>query len=96
MAKKILITVIVLSTFQDRFDHKTQYPVGTELQVEKERADDLVNRGLAKVKEVTPPKEPKELKKPKTTGKAKVTEPIEKAGSENPEKKQEDEPGTEE
>lgn len=96
MAKKILITVIVLSAFQDKFDHKTQYPVGAELQVEKERADDLVNRGLAKVKEVTPPKEPKELKDSKTTGKAKVTEPTENAGSENPEKKQEDEPGTEE
>lgn len=35
MAKKILITVIVLEAFQDKFDHKTQYPAGTELQVDK-------------------------------------------------------------
>lgn len=57
MAKKLLITVIVLEAFQDKFDHKTQYPVGAELQVEKERAEDLVSRGLAKIKEM--PKEPK-------------------------------------
>lgn len=63
MAKKLLITVIVLSAFQDKFDHKTQYPAGKELQVEQERADDLVSRGLAKVKEVAPPKEPAKEKK---------------------------------
>lgn len=51
MAKKLLITVI-LEAFQDKFDHKTQYPVGAELQVEKERAEDLVSRGLAKIKEM--------------------------------------------
>lgn len=43
MAKKLLITVIVMEAFQDKFDHKTQYPVG---------AEDLVSRGLAKIKEV--------------------------------------------
>lgn len=52
MAKKLLITVIVLEAFQDKFDHKTQYPVGAELQVEKERAEDLVSRGLAKIQEM--------------------------------------------
>lgn len=51
MAKKLLVTVVVLMAFQDKFDHKTQYAPGTELQVEKERADDLVSRGLAEVKE---------------------------------------------
>lgn len=62
MAKKILITVIVLSAFQDKFDHKTQYPVGTELQVDEERAKDLVNRKLARVKETGKvPEEPKRL-----------------------------------
>ena len=52
MANKLLISVIVMEAFQDKFDHKTQYPVGAELQVEKERAEDLVSRGLAKIKEV--------------------------------------------
>lgn len=51
MAKKLLVTVVVLMAFQDKFDHKTQYAPGTELQVDKERADDLVSRGLAEVKE---------------------------------------------
>lgn len=51
MAKKLLVTVVVLMAFQNKFDHKTQYAPGTELQVEKERADDLVSRGLAEVKE---------------------------------------------
>ena len=41
MAKKEKVTVIVLEEFQDKFDHKTLYPVGTELEVDKERADDL-------------------------------------------------------
>ena len=29
MAKKEKVTVIVLEEFQDKFDHKTLYPVGT-------------------------------------------------------------------
>ena len=52
MAKKEKVTVIVLEEFQDKFDHKTLYPVGTELEVDKERADDLVGRKLANIKEV--------------------------------------------
>lgn len=109
MAKKLLITVIVLEAFQDKIDHKTQYPVGTELQVEEERAEDLVSRGLAKIKEV--PKEPKQPKntKPADKPKSEKTEPAENAGKkeatgneappagDNPEKKAEDEQqGTEE
>lgn len=52
MAKKDKVTIVVLKHFQDKFDHKTQYSVGKELQVDKERADDLVSRGLAEVKEL--------------------------------------------
>ena len=44
MAKKDKVTVIVLESFQDKYDHKTQYPVGAELQVDQERADDLVSQ----------------------------------------------------
>lgn len=65
MAKKDKITVIVLDAFQDKYDHKTQYPVGKELTVDTDRANDLVSRGLAKVKEQEAPKEPKVPKVPK-------------------------------
>lgn len=93
MAKKILITVIVLSAFQDKFDHKTQYPVGTELQVDEERAKDLVNRKLARVKETgKAPKEPKRLQpaNPETAPESPASS-IAPAGSDKPEKKEEDE-----
>lgn len=101
MAKKLLITVIVLEAFQDKFDHKTQYPVGAELQVDKERAEDLVNRGLAKIKEEVAPKEPKapkEAKAPKTQKMAEVQNTAEDKGKEeqpasdadNPETNQDD------
>lgn len=109
MAKKILITVIVLAVFQDKFDHKTQYAPGTELQVDEERAGDLVSRGLAKVKEVEPPKEKKENKEAKEKKAAKEAEPVGKAeakeaaesaappAGDNPETKTEDDgKGTEE
>ena len=66
MAKKEKVTVIVLEEFQDKFDHKTMYPTGTELEVDKERADDLVSRELAKIKKVETPKEPKETKEAET------------------------------
>ncbi len=64
MAEIILITIIVLVAFQDKNDHKTQYPPGTELQVEPERADDLIARGLAKLKEEPKTKAPAKPKKP--------------------------------
>lgn len=108
MAKKILITVVVLEAFQDKFDHKTQYPVGAELQVDKARADDLVSRGLAKIKEEVAPqdtKAPKEAKAPKTQQAAKVQEAAEveekteeaTVATDNAETEQEDESkGTEE
>ena len=78
MAKKEKVTVIVLEEFQDKFDHKTMYPTGTELEVDKERADDLVSRELAKIKKVETPKEPKETETAKTE-------------AEKPEAEQEDE-----
>lgn len=102
MTKKLLITVIVLMAFQDKIDHKTQYVPGDELQVDQERADDLVSRGLAEIKEEQP-KKPVEEKNPKTeTVAAETPAPGEEKKEEakapvtdNPEKKQEDEPGTE-
>ena len=60
MAKKEKVMVIVLEEFQDKFDHKTMYPTGTELEVDKERADDLVSRELAKIKKVETPKRSEE------------------------------------
>lgn len=102
MAKKLLITVVVLEAFQDKFDHKTQYPVGAELQVDKARADDLVSRGLAKIKEEVAPQETKaakEAKAPKTQQAAEVEEKKEEAAvaTDNAETEQEDESkGTEE
>lgn len=78
MAKKEKVTVIVLEEFQDKFDHKTMYPAGTELEVDKERADDLVSRELAKIKKVETPKEPRETKEAETeTAKTEAEKPEE-------------------
>lgn len=78
MAKKEKVTVIVLEEFQDKFDHKTLYPAGTELEVDKERADDLVSRELAKIKKVETPKEPRETKEAETeTAKTEAEKPEE-------------------
>lgn len=77
MAELILITVVVLLAFQDKFDHKTQYAPGDELQVEKERADNLIARGLAKLKKA--PK-PKGQPGAKNTGGKSVQPPKEKSG----------------
>lgn len=110
MAKILLVTVVVLMAFQDKFDHKTQYAPGTELQVEKERADDLVSRGLAKMKEEALSKAPADKKPKQSKGVPPAANPgpAENAGQEvaaenaappagdNSEEKQEDEPGTEE
>ena len=82
MAKKEKVTLIVLEEFQDKFDHKTMYPTGTELEVDKERADDLVSRKLAKVKEMETPKLPKETKEAETE--------TAKTEAEKPEAEQED------
>lgn len=84
MAKKLLITVIVLSAFQDKFDHKTQYPAGTELQVDEERAEDLVSRGLAKVKEKKAAEEADKAEKPE------VKDAVAPPAGDNPETSTED------
>ena len=100
MTKKLLITVIVLMAFQDKFDHKTQYPEGAELKVDKERADDLITRGLAKIKQEEPPKNQADEKnsaaEPPVAGENKEQEEKPAPEVTDPEKKQEDEPGTEE
>lgn len=82
MAKKDKVTVIVLESFQDKYDHKTQYPVGTELQVDQERADDLVSRKLTGIKKPEPAKKP-ETKAPEAPKADK-----EKKAVEVPEKKE--------
>jgi hypothetical protein len=50
--KKETKKLVVLKLFQDKNDHKTLYKVGTEVEFEIERAEDLVKRGLAKEVEV--------------------------------------------
>ena len=91
MAKKILVTGVVLSAFRDKFDHKTRYPAGMELQVDERRAKNLVSRGLARLTE----NNSKEPEQPQPTNPETVPESpaplITPAGSGNPEKKEEDE-----
>ena len=91
MAKKLFITVIALMAFQDKIDHKTQYAPGDELQVEKERAEDLVSRGLAKIKEEDPPKAPvdKKPKEEKKGEKPKEEKPFSETPAPGEEKKEE-------
>lgn len=91
MAKKEKVTVIVLEEFQDKFDHKTMYPAGTELEVDKERADDLVSRKLAKVKEMETPKDPKEPEKSKEV----KTETVKTEAEKAEEGEKDDDKGTE-
>lgn len=92
MAKKDKVTVIVFESFQDKYDHKTQYPVGAELQVDQKRADDLVSRGLAEIKKPEPVKklETKAPEVPKADKEKKVAEVPEKKETE-----QKDDQGTE-
>ena len=90
MAKKEKVTVIVLEEFQDKFDHKTLYPVGTELEVDKERADDLVGRKLARIKELKESENSKEVMT--ETAKAETA----KTEAEKPEEREkDDDKGTE-
>lgn len=100
MAKKEKVTVIVLDSFRDKYDHKTQYPVGAELNVTKDRAEDLLNRGLARIKETTPPKgskQPKDISTAENAGKETADKNEAFFTGDNPETKSEDEQqGTEE
>jgi len=42
--------IVVLKRFRDKFNHKTWYEVGDEVSFDRERVNDIVERGLAKVK----------------------------------------------
>ena len=96
MAKKEKVTVIVLEEFQDKFDHQTLYPVGTELEVDKERADDLVGRKLANIKEVKAPKELKESENSKEVMTETAKAETAKTEAEKPEEREkDDDKGTE-
>ena len=53
MSKNVeTISIVVTTRFRDKIDHKTWYEVGVELQFDKERADDVITRGLAELKVV--------------------------------------------
>lgn len=52
--------IIVKEEFTDKFDHKTIYPVGKELDFDEDRCQDLIKRGLAKL-----PNKPKKNSKKK-------------------------------
>ena len=45
------VKIVVLKQFRDRFDHKTLYHPGDELIFDAERAEDVIERELAKRKE---------------------------------------------
>lgn len=49
--KDELVKVKVLKPFRDKFDHKTRYETGTEVEFDSERAQDVVSRGLAELSE---------------------------------------------
>jgi len=41
------VKIVVLSPFRDKFDKSVRYEVGTELELDAERAEDVVTRELA-------------------------------------------------
>jgi len=43
--------IVVLKRFRDKFGHTTYYEVGSEISFDVERAIDVIERGLAKLKE---------------------------------------------
>lgn len=46
-----LVKIVVLKPFRDKFDKKTRYEVGAELEFDAERADDVVTREFAEYAE---------------------------------------------
>jgi len=44
------VKIVVVHRFRDKFDHKTYYEVGDELDFEEDRVNDVVSRGLAELK----------------------------------------------
>lgn len=43
--------IVVLKRFRDKFDHKMWYGAGDEVTFDRERAIDVIERDLAKLKE---------------------------------------------
>ena len=43
------VAIIVVKRFRDKFDHETYYEAGNELEFDEDRANDLVERGLAEL-----------------------------------------------
>jgi len=43
--------IVVLKRFRDKFDHKMWYEAGDEVTFDRERAIDVIERDLAKLKE---------------------------------------------
>lgn len=82
-AKKVKI--VVVKTFRDKNDHVTIYKPGDELSFEKARVDDLVKRGLAKLKGEGP-KKPEETEKKEETVKETPKKAEETKKEENPPK----------
>lgn len=41
------VKIVATQVFRDKFDNKVRYTPGTELEVDAERAEDLVTRELA-------------------------------------------------
>ena len=50
--KENQVGIVVVKRFRDKFDHKTYYEVGQELEFDEERANDVIERGLAELKVV--------------------------------------------
>jgi hypothetical protein len=50
LAEEKTKTVVVLKKFRDKFDHRTLYVPGQELELEATRATEIVERGLAEFK----------------------------------------------
>lgn len=48
---KEVVKIKVVKPFRDKFDIKIRYEVGAELEFDKERAEDVVNRELAEYTE---------------------------------------------
>ena len=47
--KKDLVKIVVLKPFRDKTDTNVRFEVGTELEFDAERADDVVTRELAEI-----------------------------------------------
>lgn len=48
-AEEKLLKIVVIKRFRDKNDHRTWYEAGVELKFDESRANDVVERGLAKL-----------------------------------------------